>query len=325
MNALIAGTGSIGKRHIQNLQDLDVGFRFLLLRDKAYEDDFSRSLGAEVVGDMDKALSRKPDFAVVATPSAKHIDVLASLISAHIPLYIEKPVVTSRADFAQLRSHLNSTQYSAPNLVGCNFRFLPSLYKVKEVIQAGRLGNIVRANLVVGQWLPDWRPQQNYRQSYSAQSDMGGGVVMDLIHEIDIARWLFGEFDQVQAMTGKFSSLDITSEDTACILLGKSEGPPVVSLSLDYVSRRLVRRYEIVGEEGTLIWDLGEKRLEISRSQTTERIAIGESAFDVAETYRTAMKEFLDAVQNRRPTSPDIADGLKSVELALTAKEEGQR
>jgi len=148
---------------------------------------------------------------------------------------------------------------------------------------------------------------------------------MDLIHEIDMARWLFGEFDQVQAMTGKFSSLDITSEDTACILLGKSEGPPMVSLSLDYVSRRRVRRYEIVGEEGTLIWDLGEKRLEISRSQSTERIECGESAFDVAETYRTAIKIFIDAAYHKRPVSPDIKDGLRSVELALTAKEEGQR
>jgi predicted dehydrogenase len=323
MKALIIGTGSIGKRHIRNLQNLDAVTQFLLLRDKAYEDDFSRSLGAEVVGTMDKALSLKPDFALIATPSCKHMNALAPLIEAHIPVYIEKPVVTTQPDIEQLQSHLNSTQYTAPNLVGCNFRFLPSLCKVREVVLSGGLGNIVRANLVVGQWLPDWRPQQDYRQSYSAQSDMGGGVIMDLIHEIDMARWLFGEFDQVRAMTGKFSSLDITSEDTACIILGKIEGPPVVSLSLDYVSRRRVRRYEIVGEEGTLSWDLGEQRLEISRSQSTERIECGKSAFDVAETYRTAMKEFVDAVHHKRTTSPDIKDGLKSVELALTAKEEG--
>ena len=325
MNALIAGTGSIGQRHIQCIKSFYPETNFIILRRETKKDGLSKSLHADVIGHIDEALKLKPDFALVATPSAKHIEVLVPLIEAQIPIYIEKPVVTSRADVTQLRSHLNSTQYSAPNLVGCNFRFLPSLYKVKEVIQAGRLGNIVRANLVVGQWLPDWRPQQNYRQSYSAQSDMGGGVVMDLIHEIDMARWLFGEFDQVQAMTGKFSSLDITSEDTACILLGKSEGPPMVSLSLDYVSRRRVRRYEIVGEEGTLIWDLGEKRLEISRSQSTERIECGESAFDVAETYRTAIKIFIDAAYHKRPVSPDIKDGLRSVELALTAKEEGQR
>lgn len=325
MHVVVIGTGSIGKRHAENIRHIlpDAGIAFM--RRKAVEDSFSKSLDAEVVDTMEKALSLKPDFAVVASPSAKHIDALSPLIDAQIPLYIEKPVVTTQKDIEQLQSHLNATQYSAPTLVGCNFRFLPSLCKAREIIQSGRLGNIARANLVVGQWLPDWRPQQDYRKSYSAQSDMGGGVVMDLIHEIDIARWLFGEFDQVRALTGKFSSLDITSEDTACILLGKSKGPPLVSLSLDYVSRRMVRRYEIVGEEGTLIWDLGESLLEIVGPQKSERIECGKSAFDVAETYRTAMKEFIDAVHHKRPASPDIKDGLKSVELALTAKEEEQR
>lgn len=324
MRPLIIGTGSIGKRHIQNLQNLDSKTQFLLLRNEAREDDFTRSLGAEVVNDMNTALSRKPDFALIATPSSKHIDALIPLIEAGIPMYIEKPVVTTRTEVEQLRSLLDSSQYSAPNLVGCNFRFLPSLCKAREVIQAGRLGTVVRANLVVGQWLPDWRPQQDYRQSYSAQSDMGGGVVMDPIHEIDIARWLFGEFAQVQSMMGKFSSLEIQSEDTACILLGNG-GPPLVSLSLDYVSRRLVRRYEIVGDKGTLVWDLVEQRLELSESQSTENIDCGEFAFDVSETYRTAMKLFLEAVEQNRPLSPDIKDGLNSVELALTAKELGQR
>jgi len=162
MRPLIIGTGSIGKRHIQNLKNLDTATQFLLLRDKAREDDFSRSLGAEVINDIDTALSRKPDFALIATPSSKHIDTLIPLIEAGIPMYIEKPVITNRAEVAQLRSLLNSAQYSAPNLVGCNFRFLPSLCKAKEVLQAGRLGTVVRANLVVGQWLPDWRPQQDY-------------------------------------------------------------------------------------------------------------------------------------------------------------------
>ncbi len=324
MRPLIIGTGSIGQRHIRNLQDLDVTAQFLLLRDKAYEDDFSRSLDAKVYGDMDQALAEKPDFALIATPSGKHMDALVPLIEAHVPVYLEKPAVTTRQEIAQLQSCLNSTQYSAPSLVGCNFRFLPSLGKIREMIQAGRLGTIVRANLVVGQWLPDWRPQQDYRKSYSAQSDMGGGVVMDLIHEIDMARWLFGEFDQVRALMGKFSSLDIHSEDTACILLG-NDGPPLVSLSLDYVSRQLVRRYEIVGDQGTLIWDLGEQRVEFIGPDGSERIDCGKSAFDVGETYRTAIKIFTDAVHHNRPTSPDINDGLKSVALALTAKEAGQR
>jgi len=127
MRPLIIGTGSIGQRHIQNLQSPHAVSQFLLLRDRAREDDFSRSLEANVVGDMEAALSCAPDFAVIATPSARHIDSLVPLIAAGIPVYIEKPVVTTRKHIAQLRSQLNSAQYSAPNLVGCNLRFLSSL------------------------------------------------------------------------------------------------------------------------------------------------------------------------------------------------------
>jgi len=99
----------------------------------------------------------------------------------------------------------------------------------------------------------------------------------------------------------------------------------LVSLSLDYVSRHLVRRYEIVGDKGTLIWDLAEQRLELSEPQGAENLDCGEFAFDVNETYRTAIKLFIDAVEQHRLLSPDIKDGLNSVELALTAKELGQR
>lgn len=323
MRALIIGTGSIGQRHIRNLQSLKAVEQWILFRDKARKDDLSRSLSAEVVGDIESALSRQPDFAVIATPSALHVNSLGPLIDAGLPLYIEKPVVTTRQDISRVRAWIKSVQYSAPNLVGCNLRFLPSLIALKKILGAGKLGTIVRAQLTAGQWLPDWRPRQDYRQSYSAQIEMGGGVIMDLIHEIDMARWLFGEFNRVQAQTGKVSSLEIDGEDTAHILLNHSKGGPMVAVALDYVSRKPIRRYEIIGEKGTLIWDLQKQSLEIFGPEQTENIDCGEAGFDMGETYRTAMKDFVRAVQNPRLLSPDIEDGLKSVELALTAREEG--
>ncbi len=325
MNVLITGTGSIGQRHIQNITRLYPEAKFIILRRETRVDELSKSLHAEVQGHIDEALKLQPDFALVATPSARHIDALIPLIDAGIPLYIEKPVVTTRPDVARLRSQLKSAQYSAPNLVGCNLRFLPSLIAMRETVLSGKLGRIVRAQLTAGQWLPDWRPEQDYRQSYSAKMEMGGGVIMDLIHEIDMARWLFGEFSRVRGLVGKFSSLEIDCEDTAGILLGDSKEGPMVSITLDYVSRKPVRRYEIVGEEATLIWDLQKQSLEIMGAEHTESIDCGATGFDMADTYRIAMKEFLSALQKPRSLSPDMEDGLKSVELALTAKEEGQR
>ena len=135
-----------------------------------------------------------------------------------------------------------------------------------------------------------------------------------------MARWLFGEFDKVMALSGKLSSLDIAAEDTACILLGKNQGGPFVVVSLEYVSRKPVRRYEIVGDQGTLVWDLGSRRLELISQECTDVIECGEHGFDVANTYIMAMSEFLDCVRQGRSTTQDIHEGLKSVELALRAK-----
>ena len=77
--------------------------------------------------------------------------------------------------------------------VGCNLRFLPSLQRLKDLIAQGVIGRIVRASFEAGQWLPDWRPRQDYRKSYSADPDSGGGVLFDLIHEIDAAYWILGD------------------------------------------------------------------------------------------------------------------------------------
>ncbi len=321
MRALIIGTGSIGQRHIRNIQKLVPDTRFVILRKDARRDDLSSSLNATVVGSIKEAISLKPNFAVVATPSALHFDVLVPLIEAHLPIYIEKPVVTRREDVDTLYSLMQRTAFKGPTLVGCNLRFLPSIQKIRGVLQERSLGKVVRAGFTAGQWLPDWRPNQDYKKSYSSNSQLGGGVVFDLIHELDIARWLFGEFERVGSLTGSFSSLSIESEDTAAIVMGKSEGPPAVTIQLDYISRKPVRRYEVVGDQGSLVFDLPAKTLTLSNADGPQVIDCGEDGFDTSKTYEFAMQEFLEAVRMSTPTSQDILDGLKSVELAILARE----
>ncbi len=323
MLCLFIGTGSIGKRHANNLFTIDPNSRFIFVRKNQLTDELSESLNAKIINNLSTAISLQPGIAVISNPSALHFETLIPLLEAKIPLYIEKPIVTQNNHIDKLKTHLESIQYSETTMVGCNLRFLPSLLKVRELIKSNHLGKIVRASFSVGQWLPDWRPSQNYRSSYSAQKSMGGGVIMDLIHELDMARWLFGEFDTVKSLKGKFSSLEIDSEDTAIILLGKQTGSPLVTVSMDYVSRQLNRRYEIVGEKGTLIWDLPKKSLDLMLPDCVKSINCGPMGFDVSQTYFTAMKEFLDAVRTKSQTSQDIQEGLKSAALAVLANNGG--
>lgn len=314
--AIIVGYGSIGARHAANLRRLapDLGLTVVTRRDDVDGD------GMRVVRELADAIEDKPQFGIIASPSHLHAEHLLTLLRAGVPCYVEKPPVTSFEQLQRIQQQLESMRGIPPTLVGCNLRFLPSLQKLRERVRSGTIGRIVRATLQAGQWLPDWRPSRDYAECYSADSARGGGVILDLVHELDQARWLFGDFDEVRAMAGKLSTLRTQSEDCACILLGSSQGP-IVSIALDYVSRRAVRRYEVIGEAGTLVWDLPRRRLELVLPERTEAIDCGAAGFDVAQTYVSAMSRWLACLNKPgQDDASDIFDGLKSAELALRAK-----
>jgi predicted dehydrogenase len=318
---LVIGTGSIGRRHIYNIRLLLKGcVEFLLVRGQARIDEFSENIGARVFSDIQKALQYEPDFAIVASPSAYHFGNIRELLLAQIPIYIEKPVVTSSEQVEQLRT-LKSQVPNVVTLTGCNLRFLPSLQIIRELVQQGTLGPIVRASFTAGQWLPDWRPNQDYTSGYSISQEKGGGVILDLIHEIDAARWLLGEFDQIACMAGSLSSLCLEVEDTACILMRNSQGGAIVNVAIDYVSRRPVRRYELVGDQGTLTWDLHNKQLLLTNAQGEHNLLESDHAFDIGRTYISAMQEFMLCIKKNLQTSQNIWDGLKTTELALKLKQ----
>lgn len=318
LRVLVAGTGSIGRRHVRSIRSLAPEATFQLLRRSAERDEFATEIGAGISTNIAQALAAAPDIAIVATPSAQHAELAVALLAARVPMYIEKPVVTDREQLGALRSAASA----APDLsvmCGCNLRFLPSLARARELVQSGAIGRVVRVSMQVGQWLPDWRPGTDHALSYSASRALGGGVVLDLVHELDAARWFFGEFDDVRALGGHFSSLEIDTEDAAVIALAR-RGGPVVSIGLDYVARVPMRRYEFIGERGTLTWDLLAKRLEIQGGDTMLPPA-DPAAFDVGHTYHTAMREFLEAVRARVTTSQSLEEGLRSAALALRINE----
>lgn len=329
MLVLIIGTGAMGRKHIQDIQrvrDIQVvnpnmAFRFAFLRKDAYQDELSLSLEGLVCSSMEQALKLNPACAIISTPPAMHFEVLVPLIKANIPFYIEKPVVTERSELNHLKSLLETHKFTATTMVGHNLRFLHSLAIIKDGIQNRILGNIIRANFQAGLALPLWR-KTPYSKRFNARKELGGGVLFDFMHELDLVRWLLGEFDLIHAIGGHFSSLNISSDDVACIILGKkNHHPPIVSINLDYVSQRLIRRYEIIGEEATFRWDLPTQKLELISQDSITPINCGESGFDVQKTYQIAMKEFILSALANMACSLDIREGLKSVELALQIKE----
>lgn len=319
MHVLIIGSGSIGRRHADSLKLLDSNVSFTFLRRRNSKNKPGIDLDGMVEYELSAALEAKPDIAIVATPSSTHVQSIIPLLEAQIPCYIEKPLVTSFRDIELIERYIGSESKLPTTHMGCNLRFMPSLIRLRNELKAGVIGNPVRATLDVGQWLPDWRPLHDYRMSYSASSSLGGGVIFDLVHELDMARWLFGEFTQIQAIAGKRSNLEIESEDVACIgLAGKTT--PLVNIGLDYVSRLPTRRYCIVGESGNLVWDLREKQLIIETTSGAKILNNKPEHFDIKTTYPAAMKEFLHCINANVSTTQDIHEGIATATLALQVR-----
>ncbi|OZI68284.1 Gfo/Idh/MocA family protein [Bordetella genomosp. 1] len=320
MKVLLIGSGSIGRRHVASLKLLVPDLEWVLLRHDGREDTFSADLGARVHPTLSAALAERPDLAVVATPSSLHIDVLPPLLAAGIALYIEKPVVTDAVQLEQLKRALAAAPGAGPTLVGCNLRFLPALTRMQALLTSGALGRLVRADFQAGQWLPDWRPATDYRQGYSASRELGGGVMLDLIHEIDAARWMLGDIDGIKALAGHVSTLEIMTEDVAVMLLRARSGA-LASVSVDYVSRKPIRRYHVVGELGSVTCDLIGKRLVLDLPGGDQQVLSDVSAdFDVPATYPAAMAELIGAMGAGRKTNQPLEEGIASLELLLRAR-----
>ncbi|MCK0122125.1 Gfo/Idh/MocA family oxidoreductase [Loktanella sp. F6476L] len=319
---LIIGLGSIGRRHLRNAATRFPNAKLTVLRHRQEPDLEAENLGATIISDPDEAFGQEFDIVVLATPSANHIDILPDLIARGYNLLVEKPVVSAVADCDTIIQSLK-TAPAATRTAGFNFRYLPSLQKAKDAIDAGTLGRPARANFTAGLWLPDWRPTQDYRTCYSADAARGGGVELDLVHEIDVARWFFGELKLEHAHCARLSNLEINANDTALMTLSGQGGAPLIHVALDYVSRQRVRHYEIIGDETGLQWDLSG-HLNRLTPNSIETVTVQNADFDVPQTYLSMFDRIASAIQgNTEPHLQTLEDGIASTRLALQARDQG--
>lgn len=296
LRVLMTGAGSIAKRHANNLLVSLPDAEIIVVTREPAQRLLSWPAGIQSVASFEQGLAADPDAVMICSVSASHAPELCRVLEQGLPVFVEKPLVTSFADLQGIEILL-ATAHPA-SVVGCNLRFLPSLRRLRQALQDGLIGTVVRAHLEVGQWLPDWRPGRALESSYSADADSGGGVVFDLVHEIDAALWLLGDLTLVSAVGGRLSSLPIRAGDTAVALLRAASGHPV-TVSLDYVSRKPVRRYVFVGEGGTLIWDMQSERLSLTTAKAEQVLTDSLADFLIASTYIDELAEWLAAIDTK--------------------------
>jgi predicted dehydrogenase len=251
MNILIIGSGSIGTRHLNNTMTLFPHANVTVVsRSKTALD-----IHVHVVSSITKAFENLPfyDAAIIATPTSLHVENALELIKNGITkLYIEKPISHTFDDMDELISI--AEQNNVQVFVGFDMRFDPGLNKVKELLSNQTIGTLVSVQAEVGQYLPDWRPGTNYKDGMSAKVSLGGGVMLDLIHEFDYLSWLVGSYKRIVGFNKPIDSLDIETEGIS-VNLFESESGVLGTLSLDYIQKSLNRRAKFIGDFGTIEWN----------------------------------------------------------------------
>lgn len=312
---LMAGLGSIGKRHLRNLRALGVQeIHAWRTRNLPLEDDLAVDRSTS---DLNEALAARPDAVFVTNPSSRHLEVANAAARAGCHLFIEKPLSHTLDGIAELNRAL--AESSLVGMVGFNLRFHPGMQALKLLLEEEAVGRVTSIRAQVGQWLPDWHPDEDYRSGYSARRDLGGGVILDLIHELDYVYHLMGPVAQVGCMAGRLSSLEIDTEDTAEVLLRFHSGA-IGSVHLDYVQRVGSRTCTVIGETGTLRLDLIASELKLWRvaTGTWETTTFD---FDRNDMYLEEARHFLDCIRCGRSATPDTIEGEAVMRIAMAAHE----
>jgi predicted dehydrogenase len=271
-----------------------------------------------VFDDLQVALSQDALAAVICTPTHLHLQHALGAARAGCNLFIEKPVAHSFSGLDELQCEVK--QRGLATLVGCNFRFHPGLRHVKKLVAEKAIGTVVSARAQFGQYLPDWHPHEDYRLGYSAHQAMGGGVVLDRIHDIDYLRWILGEVSGVAAMMDHLSHIETDTEDTAEILLHFSSGA-MGSVHLDYVRRTYNCSLELVGDQGTIVWSYEESKVRWYSAGEGAWRSLEWPRYDANDMYLDEMRHFLRVLKHEEPSQLDVAEGARVLAIALAAKQ----
>lgn len=321
MKFLIAGLGSIGRRHFRNL--LALGERDILLyrtqRANLPEDELA---GFPVETDLQAALAHNPQAVIISNPTALHLEVAIPAADAGCSILLEKPVSHSMEGVEQLELALQ--RGGGRMLVGFQFRFHPTLRKAAELIRTGRLGRLLSVHAHWGEYLPDWHPWEDFRQGYSARPDLGGGVVLTLSHPLDYFRFLIGEISSVWAFTSS-RGLGLDVEDTAEIGL-RFAGGAIGSLHLDYNQRPPAHFMEITGTNGSLHWDNTTGSLDVFDVETqTSQNFMPPAGFERNQLFLDEMNHFLSVLRGECEPLCSFQDGKQALRLALAALQSAEQ
>lgn len=317
---LIVGLGSIGQRHLRLARDLLPKADIRVLRHQAGSAvPATANGGVFSIGD---AIAFAPQIAVIASPAPFHIATAQALAEVGVHLLIEKPLSASLDGVTRLLETCH--QQGTVLLTGYNLRFLPSLQRFRDLLSEHVIDRVLSIRCEIGQYLPSWRPDSDYRQGVSARCELGGGALLELSHELDYLRWIFGEVDWVKATLSHQSSLELDVEDTAHLTLGfvpAGDGHQLIgAVNLDFIRHDTTRLCTAIGEKGSLRWNGLTGGVALYEAGAKEWRELFSHPHQRDDSYLAEWQNFIDCVNEHKTPLVTGEDGLKVLQIIEAAR-----
>lgn len=312
---LVCGAGSIGTRHITNLLKLGADVSVWRSRHELLA-DISQQFPVRIYAELPAAIE-EAEAVVVATATDQHMSIAQQALKSRRALFIEKPLSHNWTGIDDLRQLAENAIVE----IGCQFRAHPNLKALASMLGREEYGRTLAYRLAMGHRLDAWRPSQNYQQGYSADSARGGGALFDLIHQIDVALWLFGPVVAVNAVLAKVGDLSIQGDDIANLLLTHKSGV-VGHIQLDMVSPVYRCEAEVMTSKYLFRW-LYKEGILCQLSPESEAIVDRlPERFERNDLFLTHMAHFLGRVEGSTlPALCPLEDGVAALKVALCARE----
>lgn len=306
----VIGLGNISTRHRKNIKYLypaaeiyAVAASGKLPKSQVYNIDY-------IYTSINSLPIKELDMAIIASPATFHADYACQFIEAGVPTLIEKPLSASNEDADRILD--TYLKYKTPVAIGYCLRYLSSTKKIKKILDSNLIGNIYNVFAEVGQYLPNWRPDKDYRQTVSASKYLGGGALLELSHELDYIYWLFGDIKPISAVIRSSPELSLEVED--CVDIFAEINDALVTIHLDFLQKQAYRKCRIIGSKAVLEWDLINNNITIINSEGT-RVLFDGASEDRNCMYLDMITDFEIKIKNNKNKCVSLVEGIKTVKL----------
>lgn len=317
----VIGLGNIATRHRRNLKTLFPNATLYAMSASGRQPQEEVNDCDAIVASIDELIEKQLDMVIIASPATCHAQHAIPFIQSGVATFIEKPVVASAADVETL---IQTTEKypDTPVAVGYCLRYLPSTNVVKNLLSKNGLGTLYNAFVSVGQYLPDWRPTKDFRNSVSANASLGGGALLELSHDLDYSRWLLGPLSLQHAILRSSQELALDVEDMADISLLTEQGA-VAHVHLDFLQRKASRQCSFIGSKGRLDWDLVGNEVLLCTAKGTE-VLYSEPEWDKNQMYLLMLEDFVNSIKGESNQCITVTEAAETIYLIDDIKQKSE-